>query len=238
MSLDVFLPDMLGWTVLSHFKQDPELRHIPVQIVTLDDNRQHGLSRGAFSFITKPATTEGLEEAFQRIKDYAAPRRKRLLIVEDNHAELLSIKELLGHDDIDVVTASNGEDALGILKQQSIDCVVLDLRLPDISGLDVLNRLHGELDLPDLPVVVFTGKQLSSEQEKELQELARKVVIKGVESPERLLDETALFLHRVIAELPPHKQRMLERLHRSDEDLQGQRVLIVDDDVHQLFRIG
>src|SRR6478752_2416447 len=136
VSLDVFLPDMLGWTVLSHFKQDPELRHIPVQIVTLDDNRQHGLARGAFSFITKPATTEGLEAAFTRIKDYAATRRKRLLIVEDNHAELLSIKELLGHDDIDVITASNGAEALEILKAQTIDCMVLDLRLPDISGLD------------------------------------------------------------------------------------------------------
>ncbi|HYQ15769.1 MAG TPA: response regulator, partial [Polyangiaceae bacterium] len=238
VSLDVFLPDMLGWTVLSHFKQDPELRHIPVQIVTLDDNRQHGLARGAFSFITKPATTEGLEAAFTRIKDYAAARRKRLLIVEDNHAELLSIKELLGHDDIDVITASNGAEALEILKAQTIDCMVLDLRLPDISGLDVLARVHGELDLPDLPVVVFTGKDLSSAQEKQLQELARKVVIKGVESPERLLDETSLFLHRVIAELPPHKQQMLERLHRSDEDLKGQLVLVVDDDVRNIFALG
>jgi CheY-like chemotaxis protein/HAMP domain-containing protein len=238
VSLDVFLPDMLGWTVLSHFKQDPDLRHIPVQIVTLDDNRQHGLSRGAFSFITKPATTEGLEAAFERIKDYAAPRRKRLLIVEDNHAELLSIKELLGHDDIDVVTASSGADALAILKEQPIDCMVLDLRLPDMSGLDVLGRVHGELDLPDLPVVVFTGKELAPEQEKQLQELARRVVIKGVESPERLLDETSLFLHRVIADLPPHKQQMLERLHRSDEDLKGQQVLVVDDDVRNIFALG
>jgi CheY-like chemotaxis protein/HAMP domain-containing protein len=238
ISLDVFLPDMLGWTVLSHLKQDPDLRHIPVQVVTLDDNRQHGLSRGAFSFITKPATTEGLEAAFARIKDYAQPRRKRLLIVEDNHAELLSIKELLGHDDIEVVTATSGADALAILKDQPIDCMVLDLRLPDISGLEVLASVQGELDLPDLPVVVFTGKDLSPEQEKQLQELARKVVIKGVESPERLLDETSLFLHRVIADLPPHKQQMLERLHRSDEDLKGQQVLVVDDDVRNIFALG
>jgi len=238
VSLDVFLPDMLGWTVLSHFKQDPDLRHIPVQIVTLDDNRQHGLSRGAFSFITKPATTEGLEAAFSRIKEYSEPRKKRLLIVEDNHAELLSIKELLEHDDIDVVTASNGEDALQVLREQSVDCMVLDLRLPDMSGLDVLGRVHGELELPNLPVVVFTGKDLSVEQERELQELARKVVIKGVESPERLLDETSLFLHRVIAQLPPHKQQMLEKLHRSDEDLKGRLVLVVDDDVRNIFALG
>jgi CheY-like chemotaxis protein/signal transduction histidine kinase/HAMP domain-containing protein len=238
ISLDVFLPDMLGWTVLSHVKQDPELRHIPVQIVTLDDNRQHGLSRGAFSFITKPATTEGLEDAFERIKDYATPRRKRLLIVEDNHAELLSIKELLGHDDIDVVTATSGAEALSVLKEQQIDCMVLDLRLPDISGLDVLSQVHNELELPELPVVVFTGKELSPEQETQLNELARKVVIKGVESPERLLDETALFLHRVITELPPNKQQMLEKLHRSDENLRDKKVLVVDDDVRNIFALG
>ncbi len=238
VSLDVFLPDMLGWGVLSQFKQDAKLRHIPVQIVTLDDNRQHGLSRGAFSFITKPATTEGLEAAFTRIKDYSEQRRRRLLIVEDNSAELMSIKELLGHDDIEVVSARTGQEALEILKSESIDCMVLDLRLPDISGLDVLNRVQGELELPDLPVVVFTGKELTPGQEKQLQELARRVVIKGVESPERLLDETALFLHRVIAQLPPHKQQMLERLHRSDEDLKGRQVLVVDDDVRNIFALG
>jgi len=238
ISLDVFLPDMLGWTVLSHLKQDPLLRHIPVQIVTLDENRQHGLSRGAFSFITKPATTEGLEAAFERIKDYASPRKKCLLIVEDNAAELMSIKELLGHDDIDIVTASTGSEALQILRDQAIDCMVLDLRLPDMSGVDVLGKVRDELELADLPVVVFTGKELSAEQDAQLQELARKVVIKGVESPERLLDETALFLHRIIAELPKQKQAMLERLHRSDEVLRGQRVLVVDDDVRNIFALG
>jgi len=238
VSLDVFLPDMLGWTVLSHLKQAPDLRHIPVQIVTLDENRQHGLSRGAFSFVTKPATTEGLDEAFNRIKNYANGRRKRLLIVEDNHVELRSVQELLGHDDIDVVTASSGAEALAVLKEQVVDCMVLDLRLPDMSGVDVLAQVQGELMLTDLPVVVFTGKDLSSEQEQQLQQLARTVVIKGVESPERLLDETALFLHRVIADLPSHKQEMLERLHRSDEDLKGRQVLIVDDDVRNIFALG
>ena len=236
ISLDVFLPDMLGWTVLSHLKQDPSLRHIPVQIVSLEENRQHGLSRGAFSFVTKPATTEGLEIAFDRIKEYVTPRRRRLLIVEDNEIERDSVKELLQHDDIEIVTAGTGEAALKILHEQQIDCVVLDLRLPDISGLDVLNRLRD--DEVDVPVVVFTGKELSPEQDAQLQELARKVVLKGVESPERLLDETALFLHRVISDLPAHKQDMLERLHRSDEDLHGRKVLVVDDDVRNIFALG
>jgi CheY-like chemotaxis protein len=134
------------------------------------------------------------------------------------------------------VAAATGEAALQIIRDQQIDCVVLDLRLPDISGFEVLNRLKD--DQVDVPVVVFTGKDLSPEQDAQLQDLARKVVIKGVESPERLLDETALFLHRVIADLPTHKQDMLERLHRSDEDLHGRRVLVVDDDVRNIFALG
>ncbi|HZK75237.1 MAG TPA: response regulator, partial [Clostridia bacterium] len=227
-----------GWTVLSHLKQDANLRHIPVQIVTLDENRQHGLSRGAFSFITKPATTDGLEAALDRIKGYAAARHKSLLIVEDNDAEQMSIRELLGHDDIEIVTAGRGEEALEILHERAIDCVVLDLRLPDISGFEVMARIRDDDTVKDVPVVVFTGKELSPEQETQLQELARKVVIKGVESPERLLDETSLFLHRVIGELPPRKQQMLEKLHRSDDDLHGRKVLVVDDDVRNIFALG
>jgi len=224
--------------VLSHLKQDASLRHIPVQIITLDENRQTGLARGAFSFITKPATTEKLEEAFSRIKEYALPRRKRLLVVEDNDAEQLGISELLGHDDIEIIPASTGNAALEILHQQKVDCVVLDLRLPDISGFEVLDRIREDESLRDLPIVVCTGKELSPQDDSQLQELARKVVIKGVESPERLLDETALFLHRVIADLPAHKQHMLEKLHRSDEELRGRKVLIVDDDVRNIFALG
>src|SRR5262245_9326752 len=238
ISLDVFLPDMLGWTVLSNLKQDPNLRHIPVQIITVDENRQHGLSRGAFSFVNKPATTEGLEVAFAKIKEYCAPRKKRLLVVEDNELDLLSIRELLGGDDIEIVTAATGQEALAALNDGPIDCVVLDLLLPDISGLEVLSKIRDDQAIRDLPVVVFTGKELSAEQDAQLEELARKVVLKGVESPERLLNETALFLHRDISNLPPHKQQMLERLHRSDEELRGRRVLVVDDDVRNIFALG
>ena len=125
-----------------------------------------------------------------------------------------------------------------LLKEQQFDCVVLDLRLPDISGFELLEQMRDEPQLADVPVVVFTGKELTPEEDAQLQELARKVVIKGVESPERLLDETSLFLHRVIADLPADKQEMLERLHRSDEDLHGRKVLVVDDDVRNIFALG
>ncbi len=238
VSLDVFLPDMLGWTVLNHLKQDPATRHIPVQMLTLDEDRHHGLARGAFAFVTKPTTPEGLGAALNRIKEYSMPRRKRLLVVEDNPAEQLSIRELLGYDDIDVSVAASGNEALATLNEQPFDCVVLDLRLPDMSGFDVLERLRDSASLSDLPVVVFTGKELSSEEDARLHTLARSVVVKGVESPERLLDETALFLHRVVADLPSEKQKMLDRLHRSDDALVGKKVLVVDDDVRNIFALS
>ena len=238
VSLDVFLPDMLGWTVLSHLKQDPATRHIPVQMLTLDEDRQHGLARGAFAFVTKPTTTEDLEAALCRIREYATPRRKQLLVVEDNAAEQLSITELLGHDDIDIAVADTGVKALAALHEQPFDCVVLDLRLPDMSGFEVLERIRDDALLCDVPVVVFTGKELSPEEDARLHTLARSVVVKGVESPERLLDETALFLHRVVADLPPEKQQMLDRLHRSDDDLVGKKVLVVDDDVRNIFALS
>ncbi len=238
VSLDVFLPDMLGWTVLNHLKQDPTTRHIPVQILTLDEDKQHGLARGAFSFITKPTTPEALEAAFSKIKEYAAPRRKRLLVVEDNPAEQLSVKELLTHDDIDVTVVTTGAEALASADAQSFDCMVLDLRLPDMTGFEVLERLRDSVSLTDLPVVVFTGKELSPEEDARLRVLARSVVVKGVESPERLLDETALFLHRVVADLPAGKQNMLERLHSSDDALLEKKVLVVDDDVRNIFALS
>ena len=237
VSLDVFLPDMLGWTVLSQLKQNPLTRHIPVQIITLDEDRQHALARGAFSFVTKPTTTEGVDAALTRIKEYASPRRKRLLVVEDNEAEQMSIRELLGHDDIEIVTAGTGEEALAILRDQPCDCVVLDLRLPDMSGFEVLERIREDAALSEVPVVVFTGRELSAEEDAQLHTMARSIVVKGVESPERLLDETSLFLHRVVTELPPEKQRMLERLTSSDEDLVGRKVLLVDDDARNIFAL-
>jgi CheY-like chemotaxis protein len=238
VSLDVFLPDMLGWTVLNHLKQDPATRHIPVQMLTLDEDRHHGLTRGAFAFVTKPTTPEGLESALGRIKEYAKPRRKRLLVVEDNAAEQLSIRELLGHDDIDISVAATGAEAIEAVTKEPFDCVVLDLRLPDMTGFEVLERLGETPNLNDLPVVVFTGKELSPEEDARLHSLARSVVVKGVESPERLLDETALFLHRVVADLPAEKQRMLDRLHHSDDALVGRKVLVVDDDVRNIFALS
>jgi CheY-like chemotaxis protein len=238
VSLDVFLPDMLGWNVLSQLKQNPLTRHIPVQIVTLDEDRQHALARGAFSFVVKPASPKGISEALAKIKNFAQPRRRRLLVVEDNVAEQLSIDTLLGCDDIEIVNAATGADALAAMRDTPCDCVVLDLHLPDMSGFEILDEMRSDAALVDIPVVVFTGKELSPEEDARLHSMARSIVVKGVESPERLLDETALFLHRVVTVLPPEKQRMLERLHSSDEDLVNKTVLLVDDDARNIFALS
>jgi HAMP domain-containing protein/signal transduction histidine kinase/DNA-binding response OmpR family regulator len=238
ISLDIFLPDMLGWTVLSELKRDPATRHIPIQIVTLDEDRHHGLARGAFAFVHKPTTPGGLDDAFARIKDYAAPRRKRLLLVEDDEAERKGVSELLGSTDIEITAAETGEAALALLRETPVDCVVLDLKLPDMSGFEVLESIRDDAALCDVPVVVFTGRELSADEDARLRTMARSVVVKGVESPERLLDETSLFLHRVVADLPPAKQSMLQRLHSSDEDLLRRTVLLVDDDTRNIFALS
>jgi CheY-like chemotaxis protein/nitrogen-specific signal transduction histidine kinase len=237
ISLDIFLPDMLGWTVLNQLKLDPALRHIPVQVVTLEEEQQHGLSHGAFSYLLKEPTTTNLELAMDRLKAYTEPRTKRLLVVEDNDIERDAIVELLGYDDIDIVSAGSGRAALEAMHKQPIDCVVLDLRLPDMSGFQLLEELKEEPALATVPVVVFTGKDLSPDEQARLNAMAKSIVLKDVRSPERLLDETALFLHRIVTQLPPEKQAMLERLHNSSEVLHGRKVLVVDDDARNIFAL-
>jgi HAMP domain-containing protein/CheY-like chemotaxis protein/signal transduction histidine kinase len=238
VSLDIFLPDMLGWTVMSQLKKNAKTRHIPVQIITLDEDRQHALARGAFSFVPKPTSAEGVRMALSKIKAYVQPRRKRLLVVEDNPAEQLSISALLEHSDIEIVSAETGKAALKILHKGSVDCVVLDLRLPDMSGFELLDRFSADPALADVPVIVFTGRELSAKEESQLHSVARSIVVKGVESPERLLDETALFLHRNVTDLPREKQLMLEKLTSSDDDLLDKTVLLVDDDARNIFALS
>ncbi|MCG3122309.1 MAG: Regulator of RpoS [Phycisphaerales bacterium] len=238
ITLDVFLPDMLGWTVLNNLKLDPYTRHIPVQMLSVEEERQHGLSHGAFSYLVKPATTEELEQAFDRIKTYIAPHTKRLLVVEDNDLERQSIVELLAHDDIQIRAVGTGSEALTALLDGIFDCCVVDLRLPDMTGFELLERIQAEPTLRDIPVVVYTGKDLSAQEEARLRTMAKSVVLKDVQSPERLLDETSLFLHRVIADLPASKQSMIAQLHGSSEVLRGRKVLVVDDDARNIFALS
>jgi HAMP domain-containing protein/CheY-like chemotaxis protein/signal transduction histidine kinase len=237
VTLDVFLPDMLGWTVLNNLKLSPLTRHIPVQIISIEEERSHALTHGAFAYTVKPTTTQGLEQCFDRIRKYVEPHVKRLLVVEDNPVEQQSIVELLHHDDIEIVTAATGGAALNQLLDQPFDCCVLDLRLPDMTGFELLDRVQQEPALRDIPVVVFTGKELSADEEQRLKTVAKSVLVKDVQSPERLFDETALFLHRVVSDLPEPKRRMLDQLHASNEVLRGRKVLVVDDDARNIFAL-
>ena len=237
ITLDVFLPDMLGWTVLNNLKLDPATRHIPVQMLSVEEERQHGLAHGAFSYLVKPTTTEDLERAFDRIKTYVTPHKKRLLVVEDNDIERRSVVDLLLHEDIEITATATGREALQALDAGTFDCCVIDLRLPDMSGFELLDRIQGDPVIRDLPVVVFTGKDLSEAEEERLRAAAKSVVLKDVQSPERLFDETALFLHRVVADLPEAKQQLLERLHGSNEVLRKRKVLVVDDDARNIFAL-
>jgi signal transduction histidine kinase/DNA-binding response OmpR family regulator/HAMP domain-containing protein len=238
ISLDILLPDMLGWAVLRQLKLDPSTRHIPVQIITVKEERQHDLARGAFAYYVKEPTTDGLKTALDRLKAFAAPRTKRLLIVEDNEIERQAIVKLLDYTDIEIVTVNTGGEAIDALTGSAFDCMVLDLRLPDMTGFELLERLHVEPTLADIPAVIFTGKELTATEQAQLRSMAKSIVMKDVESPERLLDETALFLHRVIADLPREKQAMLERIHSSNKILHGKKVLVVDDDARNIFALA
>jgi HAMP domain-containing protein/CheY-like chemotaxis protein/signal transduction histidine kinase len=237
ITLDVFLPDMLGWTVLNNLKLTPATRHIPVQIISVEEERSHALTHGAFAYAVKPSTTEGLDECFDRIKKFVEPHVKRLLVVEDNDIERQSIVELLSHDDIEITTVATGAAAIETLLDRSFDCCVLDLRLPDMTGFELLEKLQTEPSLQDIPIVVFTGKELSREEEQRLRTVAKSILLKDVQSTERLFDETALFLHRIVADLPAQKQKLLDRLHASNEVLRGRKVLVVDDDARNIFAL-
>ena len=237
ISLDIFLPDMHGWTVLHRLKRDLSMRHIPVQIVTVEKGRHDDLAHGAFAYLVKEPTTEGLDAAFDRLKGFTAPRTKRLLIVEDHDIQRQAIVELLGHTDIETVAVATGREALAAMIGQSFDCVVLDLRLPDMSGFELLEKVHAQPALVNMPVIVFTGKELTAEEQTRLKTMAKSIILKDVRSPERLLDETSLFLHRVVADLPPEKQQMLNQIHASHEVLRGRTVLVVDDDARNIFAL-
>ncbi len=238
ISLDIHLPDVLGWSVLSQLKHNPLTRHIPVQVLTLDDDRHHGLARGAYSFLTKPLESRQLKDALRKIGAFSASTTKRLLIIEDDPAERLSISTLLKEGDVEILMAADGQSAISMLQIENIDCVVLDLKLPDMSGFEILEHMSRQDTMRDIPVIVFTGRELSSDENLLIRQYARTVVVKGVESPERLLDETALFLHRVVTELPAEKQELLSRLHDTDDYLIGRKVLLVDDDARNIFALS
>jgi len=237
ITLDIKLPDRDGWTVLDRLKHDPQTSHIPVHIISSEEQRQRALRLGAITHLVKPATREDLASAFDRITAFAERRVKRLLVVEDDAAQRLSIVELIGDGDVQTTAVATGAEALAALGEDGFDCMVLDLKLPDMTGFELIEKIQQDLGRQDLPIIIYTGKELTAKEETQLRKVADAIIVKEVSSPERLLAETALFLHRVEANLPEPKRRILEQLHRRDPVLAGRKVLVVDDDVRNIFAL-
>jgi len=236
--LDMKLPVMDGWTVLDHLKHHPETRHIPVHIVSAGDGRQNALKAGAVAFVEKPISKEVLEETFGEIRSFIDRELKRVLVIEDDEAQRNAVIELIGGgDDVEVSAAGSGEEALEALELQRFDCMVLDLKLPEMGGFALLEKLKEDPRYSSIPVIVYTGKELTRREETKLKKFAESIVVKDASSPERLLDETSLFLHRVEGKLPQEKRKMLEQLHSAEEVFNHKKILIVDDDVRNVFAL-
>ncbi|MBN1659501.1 MAG: response regulator, partial [Anaerolineae bacterium] len=236
--LDLYLPRMSGWDVLATLKDSPDTRHIPVHIVSADTETMDAYKRGAMGFLTKPLSTQEMEAAFQRIEAFTERAIKTLLLVEDDENLRRTIVKLLSGSDVRISEAGTGQAALDLLCAHHFDCMILDLSLPDVSGFEVLNRMDKEETVTKCPVIVYTGRDLTAEENLELMQYADSVIVKGVKSPERLLDETALFLHRVVADLPADKQQTIRRLHDNETQLKGKKILIVDDDARNAFALS
>ncbi|HEX8213541.1 MAG TPA: HAMP domain-containing protein [Longimicrobium sp.] len=237
VTLDIDLPGIDGWTVLDRLKHAPETRHIPVHIVSGVGARQRGLRQGAFSYLEKPVSQEALDGAFEKIGNFLSDGVKRLLVVEDDERQRASIIELVGDDDVEITAVATAADAIEQLRTTRFDCMVLDLGLGGDDGFQLLEQVKGDPEMQEIPIIIYTGKELSQQEETQLRRYAETIIVKDAKSPERLLDETALFLHRVESNLPDSKRRMLEQLHQSDSAFAGKKVLVVDDDVRNIFSL-
>jgi tubulin-specific chaperone A len=236
--LDLNLPDISGWEVLEALKNEPATRHIPVHIISANDEVIDAFRKGAIGYLNKPVNPEGLTGSFQKIEQFIAKEIKSLLLVEDDANARHSIKLLLGGSDVQITEVERGQVALDLLRTQHFDCMILDLSLPDMSGFEVLNRMNGDEPGIRCPVIVYTGRELTVDENLELMKYADSVIVKGAKSPERLLDETALFLHRVVADMPTDKQQTIKQLYHSEDMLKDKRILIVDDDIRNSFALS
>lgn len=235
--LDLHLPGIDGWSVLEELKSDPNTRHIPVHILSVEEPGVEVLMNGAVGYLTKPVSKEDLDTAIGRLEDISSRKLKDLLVVEDDESLRKSIIQLIGNGDVRSDEARTGQEAIDKIKSRRFDCMILDLGLPDMDGLEVLRSLAAErADIP--PVIVYTGKDLSREQIIELRRFSESIIIKGALSEERLLDEASLFLHRMVSNMPEQKRRVITNLHDADLLFKGKQVLIVDDDMRNVFALS
>ena len=235
--LDMKLPVVDGAEVLRKLKSDPDLRHIPVQIISGFDFRKSGLELGAIDFIQKPVSRDSVWKALDKIEHFVSRKPKKLLIIEDDAKHNEAVKELIGNGDVKCFSAYSGNEAYEMLSADSFDCIIVDLGLPDMNGLSFLEKVRQNQTMNHIPVIVYTGKDLSREENARLEKLANTVVLKTAFSNERLLDETTLFLHRVESKLPKDRQYIIRKLHKTDEILKNRRVLIADDDERNVYSL-
>jgi len=236
--LDIRLPETDGWEVMDELKSNPNTSHIPIHVMSSEDNLEDAFSKGVVGTLNKPVSKEDLNKALSNIKSFVNRKKKTLLIVEDNEMQIKAIKKLIGSKDVKILEAGSGEEAITLLKSAPVDCMILDLKLPDISGFELLDKLDEMEEIDTPPVVVYTGKDLSKAELAKLEEHSETVIVKGGKSEERLLDETALFLHQVIKKMPKPKQAMLSNLYDKDSMFDGQKILVVDDDMRNVFAIS
>jgi signal transduction histidine kinase/DNA-binding response OmpR family regulator len=237
VTLDLRLVDEDGWIVLDRLKHDERTRHIPVHVISVEPARGRGLRLGAVSYLQKPVSQDAINDVLQQTIDFIERPVKNLLVVEDNDTQRQTICELIGNNDVHTSAVASAAEALAALARERFDCIVMDLMLPDQPGVELIREINRRLGLHAPPVIVYTGKELSPREETELRSLSESIIVKDARSPERLLDETALFLHRVQARLPEAKRRMLEQVRKQDAVLTGRRVLVVDDDVPNIFAL-
>jgi CheY-like chemotaxis protein/HAMP domain-containing protein len=233
ITLDLSLPDMDGWHILNHLKSDLTTRHIPVFVISARDEPQNALRLGAMRFLTKPIDEMQIRQVFEKANQMDQTKAKKLLVVEDDEIQRHSIRDLVGNGTAVVVEAQDGGTALDRLRNEPVDCVVLDLMLPDMSGFELIEKIREEHQ--DLPIIVYTARDLTQEEEEKLNRIAQTTIVKTVRSPERLFDQTALWLHRDAALLPPDKRELLRRLNDPNEILATKKVVIVDDDIRNIF---
>ena len=236
--LDIGLPDHSGLSVIDRLKSDVRTRHIPVHVVSGHDYEQAALSLGAVGYLLKPVQREQLVEAFRQFESRLTDKPRRVLIVEDDKTQRESLRLLLGSDEVETVGAESVAECLACLSERTFDCMVLDITLPDASGFSLLETLSREEHFAFPPVIVYTGRDLSSDEEHRLRKYSHSIIIKGAKSPERLVDEVTLFLHQVVTALPPEQQRMLEKARKRNAVLEDRRVLIVEDDVRNIFALS
>lgn len=235
--LDVGLPDQSGLSVLDRLKRDVRTRHIPIHILSAEDYSDRALSLGAVGYALKPVQRDHLVSMIESLGAKAEQTLRRVLIVEDNAVQRDALSKLLSSHDVETVGAGTAAECISLLAEQTFDCMVLDLSLPDTSGFALLETLSeaGMHSFP--PVIVYTGRVLSSEEEQRLRRYSKSIIIKGAKSPERLLDEVTLFLHQVVSELPDEQQQMIRKARNRDELLEGRRILIVEDDVRNVYAL-